>query len=61
MLTAPQTGLFCHGDTVTMADLCLVPQVYNAERVGLDVTSFADNRRASLPGLKPFPPCGGPS
>jgi maleylacetoacetate isomerase len=22
-----------------MADLCLVPQLYNAERVGLDITS----------------------
>ena len=38
MLTS--AGSFCHGDTVTMADLCLVPQVYNAERVGIDVTSF---------------------
>lgn len=38
MLTT--AGSFCHGDTVTMADLCLVPQIYNAERVGIDVTSF---------------------
>jgi maleylacetoacetate isomerase len=40
MLEAPQTGLFCHGDAVTMADLCLIPQIYNAQRVGLDVTSW---------------------
>ena len=26
------TGLFCHGDQPTLADCCLVPQVYNAER-----------------------------
>lgn len=26
------TGLCCHGDTPTLADLTLVPQVYNAER-----------------------------
>jgi maleylacetoacetate isomerase/maleylpyruvate isomerase len=26
------TGRFCHGDTAGLADLCLVPQVYNAER-----------------------------
>lgn len=40
MLEAAQTGLFCHGDAVTMADLCLIPQIYNARRVGLDVTSW---------------------
>jgi maleylacetoacetate isomerase len=26
------TGHFCHGNTPTMADACLVPQVYNARR-----------------------------
>lgn len=26
------TGRFCHGDTPTMADACLVPQIYNALR-----------------------------
>lgn len=36
MLQAPQTGLFCHGDTLTMADLCLLPQIYNARAAGLD-------------------------
>lgn len=34
------TGRFCHGDTVGLADLCLVPQVYNAERFGCDVSVF---------------------
>jgi maleylacetoacetate isomerase len=28
----PRTGLCCHGDTPTMADLALVPQMFNAER-----------------------------
>ena len=33
-------GRFCHGDTVTLADLCLVPQVYNARRWGVDLRPF---------------------
>lgn len=28
----PGTGKFCHGDLPTMADCCLVPQVFNAKR-----------------------------
>ena len=27
-----ETGRFCHGDSPTLADLCLVPQLYNARR-----------------------------
>jgi maleylacetoacetate isomerase len=27
-----QTGTFCHGDAPTLADVCLVPQVFNARR-----------------------------
>jgi len=33
-------GIYCYGDNVTMADLCLIPQVYNAERFGIDVSTF---------------------
>lgn len=33
-------GRFAVGDTLTMADLFLVPQVYNATRFGVDVTKF---------------------
>lgn len=28
-------GAFCHGDAPTLADVCLVPQVYNAIRWGI--------------------------
>lgn len=34
------TGRFCHGDTPSMADCCLVPQVFNARRFGLDLTQY---------------------
>lgn len=33
-------GQFCFGDAVTLADLCLVPQVYNAQRFALDMSAF---------------------
>jgi maleylacetoacetate isomerase len=29
----PRTGRFCHGDTPTLADLTLVPQIFNAQRL----------------------------
>ena len=28
----PQTGRYCHGDTPTLADCVLVPQIFNAQR-----------------------------
>ncbi|TKB44719.1 maleylacetoacetate isomerase [Thalassotalea mangrovi] len=33
-------GLYCFGDNVTMADLCLIPQVYNAKRFNVDLSAF---------------------
>nr|XP_033807177.1 maleylacetoacetate isomerase isoform X2 [Geotrypetes seraphini] len=33
-------GQYCVEDEVSMADLCLVPQVYNAERFKVDLTPF---------------------
>lgn len=36
----PATGRFCEGDTPTIADCCLVPQVYSARRFELDVTPW---------------------
>src|SRR5690606_24750617 len=36
----PRTGACCHGDAPTLADLCLVPQLYNARRFGLDLAPY---------------------
>ena len=36
----PSTGDFCEGDLPSMADCCLVPQVYNARRFGVDMTAY---------------------
>ena len=33
-------GRYCFGDQVTIADLCLVPQVYNANRFKVDMSAF---------------------
>ncbi len=34
------TGSFCHGSAPTMADCCLVPQVFNAKRYQFDLTPY---------------------
>jgi maleylacetoacetate isomerase len=41
----PSTGTFCEGDVPTMADCCLVPQVYNAIRFKVDMAPFPTIRR----------------
>ena len=37
---SPARGQFCHGDTPTLADICLVPQMTNARRVALALDVF---------------------
>jgi maleylpyruvate isomerase len=39
-LIAREAGPFCFGDAPTIADLCLVPQLANARRFGVDVAAF---------------------
>jgi maleylpyruvate isomerase len=35
-----QSGKFCHGDTPTLADCCLAPQMFAAERFGVPATKY---------------------
>jgi maleylpyruvate isomerase len=41
----PSSGPLCHGYVPTLADCCLVPQVYNAERHGIDVSGYPNISR----------------
>ena len=40
ILIASEKGPFCFGERPTIADLCLVPQLANARRFGVDVSIF---------------------
>ncbi|EJC78980.1 maleylacetoacetate isomerase [Rhizobium leguminosarum bv. trifolii WSM2297] len=50
-------GAFSFGDAPTMADLCLIPQIYNARRWGVDLSDLKriadiDARCAELPAFQ---------
>lgn len=47
LLAGTQTGNLSFGDSVTLADICLVPQVYNARRWGVDLARFPRVRSVS--------------
>lgn len=47
-----ETGRFCHGDQPGFADVCLVPQVANANRFKVDLTPFPIIRRINDECLK---------
>jgi maleylacetoacetate isomerase len=40
LLDNPSTGEFCEGDEPTMADCCLIPQVYNAKRWKMPLDAY---------------------
>ena len=40
MLAGSRTGAFCAGNVPTLADCCLVPQVYNARRFGVALERY---------------------
>ncbi|XP_053701591.1 maleylacetoacetate isomerase isoform X2 [Synchiropus splendidus] len=40
-------GVYCVGDEISMADVCLVPQVYNAERFKVDMDQYPTIKRVN--------------
>jgi maleylacetoacetate isomerase len=40
LATTPGTGRYCHGETPTVADCCLVPQIFNARRFACDTAPY---------------------
>ena len=55
-LLSRTAGEACVGDTITMADCCLVPQVFNAKRWKVDVAQYPTIAaiEARLSRLEPF-------
>lgn len=61
----PRVATYCYGETPTMADICLVPQIVNAERMNCPLDAYPTLRRlaanaralpafvAAEPGLQP--------
>ncbi len=45
VLAAPTAGAFLYGDSPTLADICLVPQLYNARRFAVALDPYPTLRR----------------
>ena len=45
-MARPKAGAFLFGDAPTVADICLVPQLYNARRFSVPLTDYPTLRRA---------------
>ncbi|MDE1179668.1 maleylacetoacetate isomerase [Paraburkholderia sp.] len=52
LVAAGRTGTFCFGDTPTVADLCLIPQVFNAHRFNIDTTRYPTIHRINENALQ---------
>jgi maleylacetoacetate isomerase len=55
-MLATSAGSYCFGDAVTLADICLVPQMYNARRWQVDLTDLPrcvaiDARLQAIPAI----------
>jgi maleylpyruvate isomerase len=40
LAASPETGTYCHGGTPSLADICLVPQLFNARRLKCDLSAM---------------------
>lgn len=45
-IARPRAGAFLFGDSPTIADICLVPQLYNARRFSVPIADYPTLRRA---------------
>ena len=48
LASSADTGAFCHGDTPTLADCCLIPQIANARRFDTPLDAFPQIRRIEV-------------
>ncbi len=44
-LARPGPGKFCHGDAPSLADCCLVPQIFNAKRYNSELATYPKTMR----------------
>jgi maleylacetoacetate isomerase len=61
LLSQQRVGRYCLGDQFTMADVCLIPQVFNAQRFDCDLSAYPTVMRvfeagAALPAVRSVEP-----